>query len=100
MLEHQEEEMDPDRTLAEIRELLAHIADLETRSRELDTGQEAADLFEAADDQRVAVAEKFAALDKWLSNGGSLPAAWAPRGAGDSRRGNYPRSDRGRQGSQ
>ncbi|WP_370934604.1 hypothetical protein [Amycolatopsis sp. cg13] len=92
--------MNSDNTLAEIRSLLAYIADLETRSRELDTGQEAADLFEAADDQRVAVADKFVALDRWLSDGGSLPAAWASPGDGDSRRGNSPRSEHDQHGSQ
>ncbi|WP_275293499.1 hypothetical protein [Amycolatopsis sp. La24] len=81
--------MNPDKTLAEIRDLLAYIGDLETRSQELDTGKESADLFEAADDQRVALADKFVALDKWLSDGGRLPAVWARPGGGEFRRGTH-----------
>lgn len=92
--------MDPDKTLAEIRDLLAYIADLEARSRELDTGKESADLFEAADDQRVAVAARFEALDKWLSDGGRLPAAWAVSGEAESQRDNSLRSDRDQRRSQ
>ncbi|WP_033293143.1 hypothetical protein [Amycolatopsis jejuensis] len=68
--------MDPNTTLAEIRELLAEIADVTAEAEDLDTGMKAADLFELADDHRVAVADKFAELDTWISNGGGLPDAW------------------------
>lgn len=53
--------MDPDATLAELRELLV----------QPDPGAD-------ADDRLAAMAELVQAMDAWLSAGGFLPAAWCP----------------------
>jgi hypothetical protein len=61
--------MDPNATLAELRQMLGdYLAHIEAGG---------GDLHEEA---AVRVAERFAALDGWLSAGGFPPAAWTPAG--------------------
>lgn len=53
--------MDPEQTLAELREMVTRVND--------GTGRVDVDEF----------AEKFDALDTWLSKGGFLPGGWSQR---------------------
>lgn len=57
--------MDPNETLDEIRDLVAR----------MNGGLYAPAMLAAS----AEVAEKFAALDEWMSNGGFLPRDWQDR---------------------
>jgi len=60
--------MDPNETLARIRELVRRMLE---RGEGVDTEQ---DVIEG-----VEIAEKFQALDKWIDREGLLPRDWIPR---------------------
>jgi hypothetical protein len=56
--------MDPDKVLADLRELVADWSDDDGTDAQLDKAE--------------SVVETFRTLDEWLSRGGFLPAAWRP----------------------
>jgi hypothetical protein len=66
--------MDPNQALADARDAIARIDALEAEGR--DAGQND---MEAIWYASVEATEAYRALDEWISKGGFLPEAWAPR---------------------
>ncbi len=64
--------MDPDTTLAMLRDEINALADLCTKEEALNAEGTLSDIaFHASN-----VVDEVRALDRWLSRGGSLPRAW------------------------
>ena len=67
--------MDPNATLAQLREL-SKLA-LPDEANASDASEDLADAFNDATDRLAELANLFEALDGWIMKGGSLPKDWA-----------------------
>ena len=67
--------MDPNATLAQLRELSKLV--LPDEANALDASEDLADAFNDATDRLAELANLFEALDGWIMKGGFLPKEWA-----------------------